>query len=256
MAANELGLETLKILDLFGEIYPLPEAKHIVCMNKNVELSLKNKGLKGRSYYHLGQPAVENTVNKILELNKELICSKINISKDKKIILYASQVPISHDSDCKFNSILDYNIVNKKIFHILNTIHKKFDVNIIFRLHPNEDINNYKKWFSQYSFINLINNDLNVSESIAVSDLIITPYSTIAVEAIVANKTVLTYKNDLSSCYPEVQMKIKPFIFSDGFEALEKNLCKYLDNPTKRDDIDDFMPKDAAKNIAKLIKEL
>ena len=80
--------------------------------------------------------------------------------------------------------------------------------------------------------------------------------STVGVESIVSNKKVFTYQHEKDIQYPYEEMQQKPFIFSNSFEELEKNLCKYLDNPTSIDDIESFMPNDAAKNIAKLIKEL
>ena len=50
-AANELGMETIQILDLFGELYPLPKANHIVCMNSYISESLKRQGLIKNKYY-------------------------------------------------------------------------------------------------------------------------------------------------------------------------------------------------------------
>ena len=44
IAANELGTETIQILDLFGELYPLPKANHIICMNNYISESLKKQG--------------------------------------------------------------------------------------------------------------------------------------------------------------------------------------------------------------------
>jgi hypothetical protein len=86
--------------------------------------------------------------------------------------------------------------------------------------------------------------------------MLLTKTSTVAVEAISSGKYVFTYKHKYDDFYSVPTFKKLPFIFSDGFKELEKNLCKYLDNPIKQENIDDFMPKDAAKNIAKLIKEL
>lgn len=256
IAGNELGIETVEILDLFGELYPLPEAKHIICMNKNVESSLKKQGLTDKKYYHLGQPVIEESLKHILQIDKKMIYHKMNIDQNKHTLLYASQIPILHNNDCTYNSRLDYTLINNEIFSLLEKLHDHFEINIVFRLHPNENINDYVAYFQKYNFIRFINHDLNMYESIAIADLIITPYSTLAIEALVANKIVFTYKNDFDSCYPITEMKNKPFIFSDGFSALENNLCTYLNNPKQIEKIKDFFPKNSVENIIELIKEL
>ena len=76
-----------------------------------------------------------------------------------------------------------------------------------------------------------------MEESIALSDILLTKTSTVAVEAISAKKQVFTYKHKYDDFYSVPTFSKLPFIFSDGFEELENNLCEYLDNPSSIDGI-------------------
>jgi hypothetical protein len=255
IAGNELGLETLEILDLFGELYPLPKANHIVCMNKDIKISLIDQGLRDREYHFLGQPAIEKTVDNILNLDSKTIKKQLSL-KNNLTLLYATQIPIICNEDFSFHSYAGYDVINNNIFNIFKKLNSQFSINIILRIHPNEDIKNYRKWLDKYPFVKCINDKLNLEESISVCDVLLNQASTVSIEAIAAKKDVFTFKYYLDKTFPLPAVMKEPFMFSDGFKELEYNLCKYLNNPIKRENIDDFMPKDATKNIAKLIKEL
>ena len=255
IAGNELGIQTLEILDLFGELYPLPEAKHIICMNDNIENSLKEEGLKDRKFYYLGQPAIEKTVNNILNLDSSKIKQQLNLQKDITI-LYATQQPNIYNEDFSYHSFAGYDVINNNIFNIFDTLNDKFSINILLRIHPNEDINNYKEWLDKYPFVKYINDNLNIEESISVCDVLLNQASTVSLEAIASNKKVFTFKYYLDKAFPLPAVMKKPFIFSDGFKKLEENLCKYLNNPVEKSEIENFLPKNSVKNIIKLIKEL
>jgi hypothetical protein len=255
IAANELNIETIEVLDLFGELYPLPEAKHIVCINKNVELSLKSQGLKNRNYYHIGQPAIEQTINKILEIDKKILKKILNLKKNI-VLLYATQQPNIYNDDFSYNSFAGYETINNNIFRIFDVLNQQFNIDIILRIHPNENINSYQKWLDKYPFVKYINNIFNLEESIAISDILLNQASTVSIEAIGAKKTVFTFKYHLDRKFPLPVVMKKPFIFSDGFKELEYNLYEYLSNQKILDRDNSFLPKNSVENIIKLIKEL
>ena len=50
LAGNKLKKRTIQILDLFGEIHPLPIAKEIITINENVTKSLKQQGVRSVFY--------------------------------------------------------------------------------------------------------------------------------------------------------------------------------------------------------------
>lgn len=254
IAANELGIETLQILDLFGEFYPLPRANHIVCMNKYVSDYLKNNGLTSSNYYHFGQPAIENTVKKILDLNKEALKKELGLNGNKTL-LYATGTPNVYNEDFSFHSFVGYETINNNIFSIFEFLYEKFDINIIVRLHPNEDLNDYKKWFDKYSFVKYINDKCNLQESLAVCDILLNQASTVSLEAIFSGKDVFTFKYHLNKTYPAPFM-YEPFIFSDGFEQLKSNLSLYFDDKLPTIKFENFLPSNSVDNILKLIERL
>jgi len=255
IAANELGLKTIEILDLFGELYPLPEAKHIVCMNKDIELSLRRQGLKNRRYYHFGQPVIENTVNKILNINQNNLKKKLGLT-NKKVLLFATQQPVILNEDLTYGQYVGYDKINNQIFNLLLKLYKDFNISIILRVHPSENPKEYAKWIEKYPFVKIINDIATLEESLAVCDLLVNQASTVSVEAISANKPVFTFKSHLEKIYPLPALTKIPFIFSDGFEELEYNLYLYLKGNLRIETTSDFLQKHSIINIVKLIKEL
>lgn len=252
IAANDLRIETLQILDLFGELYPLPKSNHIVCMNESIENSLKKQGLIKNKYYFLGQPSIEKTVKNILSMDKCIIKNKLELNGNK-ILLYATQKPNIYNEDFSYNSFAGYETINNNIFSIFEFLYEKYDINILVRLHPNEDFNDYKKWFDKYNFVKYVNDKCNLVESLAICDILLNQASTVSVEAISANKDVFTFKYHLDKTFPLPAVMNEPFIFSDGFEELKENLSSYFENKIKVKKTENFLPFDSVKNIVKLI---
>ena len=255
IAANELGIETIQILDLFGELYPLPRANHIICMNSYISESLKKQGLIENKYYHFGQPAIEKTVKNILSVDKLQTKNKLGLNNNK-VLLYATQRPIICNEDFSYYDFAGYETINDNIFSIFEFLYEKYDINIIVRLHPNEDFNDYKKWFDKYNFVQYINNKCNLEESLAICDVLLNQASTVSVEAISANKDVFTFKYHLDKTFPLPAVMNEPFIFSDGFEELKQKLSLYFENKLKTKKTGNFLALDSVENIVKLIGDL
>ena len=255
IAANELGIETIQILDLFGELYPLPRANHIICMNSYISESLKKQGLIENKYYHFGQPAIEKTVKNILSIDKVIIKNKLELNSNKTL-LYATQKPNIYNEDFSYYDFAGYETINDNIFSIFEFLYEKYDINIIVRLHPNEDFNDYKKWFDKYNFVQYINNKCNLEESLAICDVLLNQASTVSVEAISANKDVFTFKYHLDKTFPLPAVMNEPFIFSDGFEELKQKLSLYFENKLKTKKTGNFLALDSVENIVKLIGDL
>lgn len=256
IAANELGIKTLQILDLFGELYPLPKANHIVCMNKSIAKSLKQQGLVETNYHYLGQPAIEKTVKNILSIDKRTIKDKLKLNNDSKTLLYATQRPNIYNKDFSYYDFAGYQAINDNIFLIFELLYKKYNINILVRLHPNEDYKDYQKWFDKYDFVKYINNKCTLEDSLAVCDVLLNQASTVSVEAISANKDVFTFKYHLDKTFPLPAVKNPPFIFSNGFEELKTKLYLYFENKLKIEKSKDFLPFNSTPNIIKLIEDL
>lgn len=255
IAANALNIETLEILDLFANIFPLPEANNIVVMNQNVKEKLISRKLKNKQYYALGQPAIENTKQLVKAMNSKLLKKKMNLNNNKTIV-FMTQKMVQFNDDLSIGDDIEYKYILGNIFSIMKKINKMHSVNILLRIHPSEDIEEYGEYLNTHSYVKYLNNDLNLNESLAISDIVVLHSSTVGVEAIVSNKQVFTYKHERDIKYPCDEMRSPPFIFSDGFEELEKNLCQYLDSPTPLINTEDLLPKNSVENIIKLIKEL
>jgi len=255
IAANELGMETIQILDLFGELYPLPKANHIVCMNSYISESLKRQGLIKNKYYYFGQPAIEKTVKNILSIDKVIIKNKLGLNNNK-VLLYATQKPNIYNEDFSYYDFAGYETINDNIFSIFEFLYEKYNINILVRLHPNENFNDYKKWFDKYNFVQYINNKYNLEESLAICDVLLNQASTVSVEAISANKDVFTFKYHLDKTFPLPAVMNEPFIFSDGFEELKQKLSLYFENKLKTKKIGNFLEFDSVENILKLIEDL
>lgn len=255
IAANELGIETIQILDLFGELYPLPRANHIICMNSYISESLKRQGLIKNKYYHFGQPAIEKTVKNILSVDKLQTKNKLGLNNNK-VLLYATQRPIICNEDFSYYDFAGYETINDNIFSIFEFLYEKYDINIIVRLHPNEDFNDYKKWFDKYKFVQYANDKCNLEESLAICDVLLNQASTVSVEAISANKDVFTFKYHLDKTFPLPAVMNEPFIFSDGFEELKQKLSLYFENKLKTKKTGNFLALDSVENIVKLIGDL
>ncbi|WP_323587706.1 hypothetical protein [Aliarcobacter butzleri] len=254
-AANELGIETIQILDLFGELYPLPRANHIICMNNYISESLKKQGLIKNKYYYFGQPAIEKTVKNILSVDKVIIKNKLELNSNKTL-LYATQKPNIYNEDFSYHNFAGYETINDNIFSIFEFLYEKYNINILVRLHPNEDFNDYKKWFDKYNFVQYINNKCNLEESLAICDVLLNQASTVSVEAISANKDVFTFKYHLDKTFPLPAVMNEPFIFSDGFEELKQKLSLYFENKLKIKKTGNFLALDSVENILKLIEDL
>jgi hypothetical protein len=254
-AANELGIETIQILDLFGELYPLPRANHIICMNNYISESLKKQGLIKNKYYHFGQPAIEKTVKNILSVDKVIIKNKLELNSNKTL-LYATQKPNIYNEDFSYHNFAGYETINDNIFSIFEFLYEKYNINILVRLHPNEDFNDYKKWFDKYNFVQYANDKCNLEESLAICDVLLNQASTVSVEAISANKDVFTFKYHLDKTFPLPAVMNEPFIFSDGFEELKQKLSLYFENKLKTKKTGNFLALDSVENILKLIEDL
>ena len=256
LAGNILNIQTIQILDLFDHTYPLPVAKHIVVMNESVKKGLIKQGLINNNYHILGQPAIENTRNIVKKINIHESIKKLNINNDNKFILLATQRFISVNKENEIVKFNDYDLTYDMLFPLLEKISNIYNLNIIIRLHPNENINDYNKYFNRFKFLNYTNDILSLEECLAISDMIIVESSTVALKAIACEKKVFTYKQNNEIYYSVPVFEKLPFIFSNNLTELEVNLTNYLNDNNNIDDSIKFMPSNSVGNIIKLINKV
>ena len=256
LAGNILNIQTIQILDLFDQLYPLPAAKHIVVMNKSVKNGLINQGLINNNYHILGQPAIENTVNKVIKVDIKKTLDKININNGKKNLLIATQRLIRINESYEVLKFMDYEITYDVLFPILEKLSNIHNLNTIIRLHPNENIKDYEKYFDRFKFLKYTNDILRLEECIAISDIVLVESSTVALEAMACDKKVFTYKQDNEIYYPVPNFKKLPFIYSNNLKELELNLVSFLSGNMSFSNQTKFIPSNSLKNIVKLIYEV
>jgi CDP-glycerol glycerophosphotransferase (TagB/SpsB family) len=144
------------------------------------------------------------------------------------------------------------------LFPILEKISDIYNLNIIIRLHPNENFKDYEKYFDRFKFLRYTNDILSLEECLAISDIVLVECSTVGLEAIACNKKVFTYKQDNEVYHATPAYKNLPFIFSNNLKELEVNLFGFL-NDNDNDNFctsTKFMPSNSVKNIIKLIKKV
>ncbi len=139
------------------------------------ENKIRALGLPRMDYYF------EN--HDLSELKSEF-CSRYDISKDKKIILYA---PTFRDED-KYNNVFDFldiDMFNRELGS---------DYVLALRLHPK--IRNLYDDDSQNKYIN-VSDWQSEQELMLISDMLITDYSSIMIEYGILNKPIIFFTYDL-----------------------------------------------------------
>ena len=131
----------------------------------------------------LGMAAVDTVINNCKdEQKKQNVLKHLNINNSKKNILYA---PTFRDYD------LDKNIINIPI----KELSKLKDYNIIIRLHPLIRTKVDKSLFNLDNFINGCNYP-DVSDILAITDILITDYSSVFYEYMPKNSPIIFYPYD------------------------------------------------------------
>lgn len=131
----------------------------------------------------LGMAAVDTVINNCNdEQKKQNVLKHLNINNSKKNILYA---PTFRDYD------LDKNIINIPI----KKLSKLKDYNIIIRLHPLVRTKIDKSLFNLDNFINGCNYP-DVSDILAITDILITDYSSVFYEYMPKNSPIIFYPYD------------------------------------------------------------
>lgn len=131
----------------------------------------------------LGMAAVDTVINNCKDKQKKQnVLKHLNINNSKKNILYA---PTFRDYD------LDKNIINIPI----KELSKLKDYNIIIRLHPLVRTKVDKSLFNLDNFINGCNYP-DVSDILAITDILITDYSSVFYEYMPKNSPIIFYPYD------------------------------------------------------------
>jgi hypothetical protein len=252
-AGNQLQIPTLQILDLFGEIYPPPVAKQIVVMADFVRDQLLANGYDGKNIYPLGQPAFEKTVKAVSRLDRLECRTRIDLAEKDKVLLIASDIPTKYDENFRVSGLLSYKDAYTDLFFQVAKLYQEKGVKVLLRIHPNETEDVYQEFLKKYPFIKVINSIYNIDQSISVCDVLLTRVSSVAVQALLCGKRVVTYCSNNESIYSMPVYQSAPFLYAKGGEQLFKQLnCAFSENPGAALP---EMPSESAKLIARLIED-
>lgn len=256
-AAKELQIPSIQILDLFGDDFPIPSADNIIVMNEYVKDKLLHSGIL-KNIVALGQPIFDKTIEEVDKVKKEIILKKLGYNTNDRIVLFCPTPYYLWNNDLSVKGIGEESIINIPIFKILSDLTRVCDLKIIIRPHPVSDsIENYRKYLNKYKSIKYYSNvDLNLFESLAISEIVLTYNSTIAVQAAVCNKAVFTYNYDNNQKYLWANYMNSPFIYSHDYEELNTKLKEYYFNALNKISPKKFYEAGAYQKIYNYINDV
>lgn len=246
IVASQMGIPVVRVIDLLGEDDIISYDAKVCVMNEIVKknISMANPNLTQSDIIVTGQPNIESEiVNEIYLTTK----TKLRREEYKKCFLFLSQ-----------DTILSRIDVFKELIKIAKN---QKDNLIIYRLHPNENLSYYDEVSRTMPVNMVIDTSYDLSSIIKISDVVITFFSTAALQAFAMGKSLITvnltkekYSTDFSKY--EFSHEIKNLI------NLEDAILKLLDPESelsvrlkKARELTNI-PLGASKNIANIIINL
>lgn len=256
LAANELAIPTVQILDLFGELHPLPAARHIVVADQDSIDSLRRQGVTDCEFHLFGQPTFEQTRREVSRISQAEIRRKLALGAETPVLLVATAAPCIHREDRTIERILPYEEFCGKLFPILDEVGRVMGARVLVRLHPNESPGQYESWFRRYPTLIHANPHLNLFESLAVADCVATPYSTVGVQAALCGRQVVTFRFSRDQFYPLPRLQRAPYRFANDFDELSRALQGGLNAPSSDSSFTMTESHSATAQIADLVESL
>lgn len=185
LAAQGLGIKTVCMVDLFtkseleGFLSNPGYGTKICVLNEKAKEILVSAGRPEIEIEVTGNPAFDYLRNTVPETETHSYKLKNNL-KGKRIILWArSTLPE------------DKNVADEVEQKLISLIEKNSNYNLIIRPHPNETPPIYKN----HPTLHISGGGEKLIDVLAASDVVITLYSTVAVEAHLMNKSVIQITN-------------------------------------------------------------
>lgn len=175
---------------------------NILVMDKFVKKRLIEIGANSSKIYIVGHPGIEHEIKKVLSISsntkhkiREILC----ISPKNKIVLLALE-PLSNDFPSKFINYDEYSIT----VLLAKTINKLKSRNfkLLIRLHPRQSRLDFEKFLIKKKFKNVIlePKEISLSQSIAISDIIIGITSVFLIKSLILGKPTFSLQlNDIDS---------------------------------------------------------
>ena len=216
-ALKRFGLEEKKVqqmdnkaINQYKKVY---NSYDYILAGSNVmgEIFIKSFGIDEERLLYIGLPRMD----KYFEINKDEYISflkqKYNIERSKKVVTY---LPTFRDYELNdFNPPIDFKELNREWLHLV-------------KLHPATKSEK------------LVSTNIPTSDLIYISDVIVTDYSSLAMEASILNKTILFYPYDYET-YDDKRGLIENYfdIIGENYFLKNKELMNFInDNNFKESD--------------------
>jgi UDP-N-acetylglucosamine 2-epimerase len=189
---TKIACKTAKLLDIpildllqlgmLGHHYECPEflADKISVPGEFIRDLLINCGIDESRVVVTGRPTYDALIRAEESFKKEQICKKFGLDPTRKIVVYATENLLPWET--------------QPLVYALCTIMKKLsDVQFVIKVHPSEpSLSLYERVSKDVGVQCLITRDANIYEILFVCDLMITGFSTAALDAMILDKPVVT----------------------------------------------------------------
>ena len=206
--------------------FPLPD-KMLLYGNFSKNILLENN-FPNEKLQVFGNPEFFNFESKKQILQRTNLRKKYGIKDNQKIILFT---PIVLEKE--FNRLdeseteLNYNL--RVWEHLLNNFNSDSNFHIFLKPHPGENDNLYKKLYQKYDCENANIISENILELISISDIVVTMFSSIILDALCFNKSVIEIN------YPKINSPIEfdkmGNITQSNIGEIAQNIKNIINNP-------------------------
>ena len=198
---------------------PINYLRKTIADSKNIDLLLSNSNWQTEEYKRAfwydgeilekGFPRNDKFFNLSKE-KREIIKKEMKVPLDKRVLLYAPTFRESRSLD----------VYNIDLYTIKETLKKKTKDEwiVLVRLHPN--ITSYSDLFCGLEFIDVTSYP-DGQEVLAISDILITDYSSNMIDFILMNKPVFLYASDIEEYKKE--RGLKPVYYNLPFPLCQNN---------------------------------
>lgn len=182
--AKQSGIPTLLLLQLgmLGKNYECPTflADKISVPGDFIKDLVINCGVAEERIVVTGRPTYDALIRAEEKFDKAGICRKLGLDPSKKILVYCTEnLPLTE--------------TQRMAYAICNAVKDFLDVQFVIKVHPSElSLSLYDTVLKQVGIRALVTKEANIYEILYVCDLMMTGYSTTALDAMILDKSVIT----------------------------------------------------------------
>lgn len=245
ISANKMDISVVRIIDLLGDNLVIPYKARICVLNDYAKKNIINNNIdiNEKDVFVTGQPNIEL---KYKNNDRLKFYQKNNLDKFERIVSFFSQ-PNIPDRINIFTEYIKFFKANPNYFGI-------------WKLHPNEELDLYESIANQTPCNLVLIRESDTNVIINESNLVITFYSTVGLQAIIAGKPLITV-NLSEKDYPITYDKL-------GCARLVSNINNFqntiklllLDNDIENEFFEArkrlLAPKNSAVNISNVIENI